>query len=96
MGGRVSGVLLHATTRAGAGIPTAPAEGCERSYRRIRSRWCMLGNEDEPSGPDAWAARSRRARTPRAYAQKLAKTPGTVGHGDNGLQVSGTVHDFAV
>ena len=33
----------------------------------------MLGTEHEPSGPDAWAARSWRAGTRRAYAQKLAK-----------------------
>ena len=43
------------------------------SFRWICSRWCMLGTEDEPSGPDAWAARSWRAGTRRAYAQKLAK-----------------------
>ena len=63
----------HATTRVGGGVPTAATEGCERSYRLIWSRWCMLGNEDEPSGLDAWAARSLRAGTRRAYAQKLAK-----------------------
>ena len=33
----------------------------------------MLGNEDEPSGLDAWASRSWRARTRKAYARKLAK-----------------------
>ena len=33
----------------------------------------MLGTQDEPSGPDAWAARSWRAGTRRAYAQNLAK-----------------------
>ena len=43
------------------------------SFRWIWSRWCMLGTEDEPSGPDSWAARSWRAGTRRAYAQKLAK-----------------------
>ena len=45
----------------------------ECSFRWIRSRWCMLGNEDEPSGPDAWVARLWRAGTRRAHAQKLAK-----------------------
>ena len=43
------------------------------SFRWIWSCWCMLGTEDKPSGPDAWAARSWRAGTRRAYAQKLAK-----------------------
>ena len=43
------------------------------SFRWIWSRWCMLGTEDEPSGPDAWAARSCRVGTRRACAQKLAK-----------------------
>ena len=33
----------------------------------------MLGTEDEPSGPDAWAARLWRAGTRKAYAQELAK-----------------------
>ena len=47
--------------------------GAARSFRWIWSRWCMLGTEDEPSGPDAWAARSWRAGTRRAYAQKMAK-----------------------
>ena len=73
MRGGVSGALLHATTRAGGGRQNAVAEGCERSYRWIRSCWCMLGNEDEPSGRDAWASRSWRAGNRRVYAQKLAK-----------------------
>ena len=73
MGGGVSGAVLHATTRAGGGCQDTAAEGCERSYRWIWSRWCMLGNEDEPRSPDAWATRSWRAGTRRAYAQKLAK-----------------------
>ena len=72
-GGGVSGALLHATTGVGAGNQIASVEGCECPFRWIWSRWCMLGNEDEPSGPDAWAARSWRAGTRRAYAQKLAK-----------------------
>ena len=73
MGGGVSGALLHANMGAGGGTQTASAEGGECSFRCIWSRWCMLGNEDEPNGPDAWAAQSRSAGTRRAYAQKLAK-----------------------
>ena len=73
MGGGVSSALLHATTRAGGGCQSMAAEGYKRSYRWIWSHWCMLGNEDEPSGPDAWAARSWMAGTRIAYAQKLAK-----------------------
>ena len=73
MGGGVSGAMLHATTGAGGGNQIASVEGCECSFRWISSRWYMLGNEDEPSGPDAWAARSWRAGTRKAYARKLAK-----------------------
>ena len=70
MGGEVFGALLQATARAGDGRQSTAAEGYERSYRWI---WCMLGNEDEPSGLVAWAATSWRVGTRRAYAQKLAK-----------------------
>ena len=73
MGRGVSGAVLHATMRPGGGDATASAEGCECSFCWIWSRWCMLGNEDEPSGPDAWAARSWRVGARRAYAHKLAK-----------------------
>ena len=31
-----------------------------------------------------------------AHHTTIDPHPGTVGHGDNGLQVSGTGHDFAV
>ena len=46
---------------------------CEYSFRWIWFRWCMLGFEDEPNNPDAWACRSWRASTRRAYARKLVK-----------------------
>ena len=59
-------------TGAGDGDQSRAAGGTARSFRWIWLRWCMLGTEDEPSGPDAWAARSWRAGTRRAYAQKLA------------------------
>ena len=61
------------TTRAGDGDQFDSAGGRACSFRWIWSRWCMLGTEDEPSGPDAWAARSWRAGTLKAYAQILAK-----------------------
>ena len=53
--------------------PTVSPKGSGCSFRWIWSRWCPLGNEDEPSSPDAWAARSWTVGTRRAYAQKLAK-----------------------
>ena len=73
MGGGVAGALPHATTRAGGGNQIESVEGWGCSFRWIRSRLCMLGNEDVPRGPDAWATRLWRARTCRAYVQKLAK-----------------------
>ena len=73
MGDGVPGALPYATTRAGGGNPIDSAEGCECSFRWIWSRWCMPGNEDEPSDPDAWDAQLWRAGTRRFYAQKLAK-----------------------
>ena len=33
----------------------------------------MLRNEDEPRGSDAWASRSWKAGTRKAYTRKLAK-----------------------
>ena len=63
----------YAATRAGDGDQVDSAGGRACSFRWIWSRWCMVGTEDEPNGPDAWAARSWRAGTRRAYAQKLAK-----------------------
>ena len=63
----------YATTRAGDGDQVGSAGAHAYSFRWVWSHWCMLGTEDEPSGLDAWAARSWRAGTRRAYAQKLAK-----------------------
>ena len=63
VGGGVSGAVLHATTGAGGGNQIASVEGCERSFPWIWSRWCMLGNKDEPSEPDASAAQSWRGGT---------------------------------
>ena len=73
MVGGFPGYPPYTTTRGGDGGQVDSAGGHACSFRSIRSRWCMLGTEDEPSGPDAWAARSWRAGTRRAYAQKLAK-----------------------
>ena len=72
MGVGVPGALPYATTRAGGGNQMDSAEGSECSFRWMWSHWRMLGNEDEPSGPDAWAARSWRAGTRITYAQKFA------------------------
>ena len=73
MGGGFPGGPPFTTTRAGDGGQIEYAGGRECSFRWIWSRWCMLGTEDEPSSPHAWAARWWRAGTHRAYAQKLAK-----------------------
>ena len=72
MVGGLPGDPPYEPTGAGDGGQFRVAGGEAHSFRWIWSRWCMLGTEDEPSGPDAWAARSWRAGTRRAYAQKLA------------------------
>ena len=73
MGGGVPGALPYAPTRAGGGNQIGSTEGRDCAFRLILSRSCMLRNEDEPRSPDAWAARSWRVGTRRAYAQTLAR-----------------------